>query len=150
MLDQQTEAKAEPAPPPAPPSLSSPSAQPRFKKLLGFAIRHPVVSVIGVAGAGLLAGPELALGVVLGGGVAALIARTRTAEHRVEEKTTETVGTVRQRARQILDVAPEVKQRARAVIQAARGKISPVSQPASDSPPSRPEGEGAHSSGPGL
>ncbi|HEX7841284.1 MAG TPA: hypothetical protein VF469_27590 [Kofleriaceae bacterium] len=107
-------------------------------KLLSFPRRHPALSVIGVAGAGLLAGPELALGVVLGAGVAVLV--HRRAEGRsegrseggvesrikhVEKDAVEAARSVRQRAREIFG-AKTVKQRARAVVQAARGQISPV------------------------
>ena len=157
MQDQHIESGAESPPRSDLSSQSSPSANPRLRKVMSFVRRHPAVSVLGIAGAGLLAGPELALGVVLGVGVAALI--DRKSERRVEEEAVEAARSVRQRARQIFD--PEtMKQRARAVVQAARGQIPPVSPPAAASqsgqtspvPPAgqsltRPEGEVVHSSG---
>jgi hypothetical protein len=131
---------------------------------MSFARRHPALSVIGVAGAGLLAGPELALGVVLGAGVAVLIDRRaggrveRLVEEeavrraggrveRVEEEAVDTARSVRRRARQIFDAEAEiVKQRARAVVQAARGQILPTPPTAGESP-SQAESQAAHSSG---
>lgn len=132
MQDQPTESGAESPPHSDLSNPLSPSAQRRLGKLLNFPRRHPALSVIGVAGAGLIAGPELALGVVLGAGVAALVNR-RSMERveRVEKEAGEAARSVRQRARQIFD--PEtVKQRARAVVQAARGQISPVPTPAGE------------------
>jgi hypothetical protein len=144
MQDQHTVSGAETPPSSDLSSQSSPAAQRRMGKLLSFPRRHPALSVIGVAGAGLLAGPELALGVVLGAGVAALVnrraaghvegrteGRTRGRMERVEKEAVDAARSVRRRARQIFD--PEtVKQRARAVVQAARGQISPVPTPASE------------------
>jgi hypothetical protein len=98
-----------------------------------FMRHHPVASVLGAAGVGLLGGPEIALGVVLGAGVAVLIDRRgggRPAGEAVEAgaaDAAEGARHVRQRAREILDGAPGiVKQRARAVVQAVRGQIAPV------------------------
>ena len=83
---------------------------------------HPVLTITGVAGLGLFAGPELALGVLIGAGVAVAV---RAAPHLESAR-----ANVRQRARSILDRAPEeVKTRARAVVQTARGKIAPAGQP---------------------
>lgn len=101
-----------------------------------FVRHHPVVSVLGAAGVGLIGGPEVALGVVLGAGIVALINR-RGGERSVSEAVeagaadaAEGARHVRQRAREILDGAPEiVKQRARAVVQAVRGQIAPVPEP---------------------
>ncbi|HEX8108864.1 MAG TPA: hypothetical protein VF516_14130 [Kofleriaceae bacterium] len=101
-----------------------------------FARQHPVMSVLGAAGVGLIGGPEIALGVVLGAGVAVLIDR-RGGERAVGEVVEASAGDaaegarhVRQRAREILDGAPEiVKQRARAVVQAVRGQIAPMPEP---------------------
>ena len=155
MQDPHTESGAE-SPPRS--DLSSPSssyASPRLGRLLSFARRHPALSVIGVAGAGLLAGPELALGVVLGAGVAVLIDRRsggrveRVEERveRVEEEAVDTARGVRRRARQIFDAEAEiVKQRARAVVQAARGQIPPT-PPTTGESRSQAEGEAVQSSG---
>jgi len=109
---------------------------PRLGNLMTFVRHHPVASVLGAAGVGLIGGPEVAFGVVLGAGVAVLIDR-RTTGRSVRE--TVEVGAadaaegarhVRQRAREILDGTPGiVRQRARAVVQAVRGQIAPVPQP---------------------
>ncbi|HEX3476401.1 MAG TPA: hypothetical protein VHT91_15360 [Kofleriaceae bacterium] len=97
---------------------------------------HPVVSVLGAAGVGLIGGPEIALGVVLGAGVAVLIDRRgagRSVHATVEAGAADAADGarhVRQRAREILDGAPGiVRQRARAVVQAVRGQIAPVPEP---------------------
>jgi hypothetical protein len=77
----------------------------------GFVHRHPIATLLGAAAVALLGGIELAAGVLIGGGVAALAVRPNG------------VRTVRERARALLDRAPsQVKERARAVMQAARGK----------------------------
>lgn len=106
---------------------------PRLGKLMTFARHHPVVSVLGAAGVGLIGGPEIAFGVVLGAGIAVLIDRRsgeRSARETVEAgaaDAAEGARHVRQRAREILDDAPGiVKQRVRAVVQAVRGQIAPV------------------------
>lgn len=109
---------------------------PRVGNLMNFVRHHPVASVLGAAGVGLIGGPEIALGVVLGAGVAVLIDRRsggRSAGEAVEAGAADAVEGarhVRQRAREILDGAPGiVKQRARAVVQAVRGQIGPVPEP---------------------
>lgn len=101
-----------------------------------FVRHHPVVTVLGAAGVGLIGGPEVAFGVVLGAGVAVLIDRRgagRSVRATVEAGAADAAQGarhVRQRAREILDGAPEiVKQRARAVFQAVRGQIAPVPEP---------------------
>ena len=106
---------------------------PRLGNLMTFARHHPVVSVLGAAGVGLIGGPEIAFGVVLGAGIAMLIDRRggeRSAREIVEAgaaDAAEGAHHVRQRAREILDGAPGiVKQRVRAVVQAVRGQIAPV------------------------
>lgn len=106
---------------------------PRLGNLMTFARHHPVVSVLGAAGLGLIGGPEIAFGVVLGAGIAVLIDRRdgqRSARATVEAgaaDAAEGARHVRQRARELLDGAPGiVKQRARAVVQAVRGQIAPV------------------------
>ncbi|HEX3760454.1 MAG TPA: hypothetical protein VHW23_17180 [Kofleriaceae bacterium] len=109
---------------------------PRLGKLMTFARQHPVLSVAGAAGVGLIGGPEVALGVLFGVGVAVLIDRrsgARSAQAVVDTvearaaDAAEGAHRVRRRAREILDGAPEiVKQRARAVVQAVRGKLAPA------------------------
>jgi len=123
---QQTQSGAESPPRSDQPSQSL-SQHPRLGKTLAFVRRHRALSVMGAAGAGLIAGPEIALGIVLGGGIALLIDRTaaRTSARRLEEEVVDTARSVRQRARHMFD-AETVKQRARAVIQAVRGQIQPA------------------------
>ena len=101
-----------------------------------FMRHHPVVSVLGAAGVGLIGGAEVALGAVLGAGIAVLIDRrgadrsVRTTVEAGAADAAEGARHVRQRAREILDEAPGiVKQRARAVVQAVRGQIAPVPEP---------------------
>jgi ElaB/YqjD/DUF883 family membrane-anchored ribosome-binding protein len=124
MQDNRIESKPEPLGPP------------RLGSLMTFVRHHPVVSVLGAAGVGLLGGPELAFGVVLGAGIAVLIDRRgagRSVGAAMEAgaaDAAEGARHVRQRAREILDGAPGiVKQRARAVVQAVRGQIAPVPEP---------------------
>jgi hypothetical protein len=108
---------------PEPPLVTQPvptEEQRAPERTKGFARRHPALTVIGVAGAGLLGGIELAAGVLIGAGVAALV-RARDG-HAVEAKG----HVVRDRASALFERAPdEMKKRARAVMQAARGKLEP-------------------------
>lgn len=124
MQDNRIEAKPDPLGPP------------RLGNLMMFVRHHPVVSVLGAAGVGLIGGPEIAFGVMLGAGIAVLIDRrgaSRSAGPAMDAgaaDAAETARHVRQRAREILDGAPGiVKQRARAVVQAVRGQIAPVPEP---------------------
>jgi hypothetical protein len=95
-------------------------------RALAFARRHPALTLIGAAGAGLMGGLELAAGVLIGAGVAALV---RARDGRATETETE-AHAERQRAgrmmEQVEQMAPEVKKRARAVLQAVRGKLEPA------------------------
>lgn len=81
-------------------------------KMWRFACEHPVLSIFGAAGIGLLGGVELAGGVLIGAGVAAALRGTRgDAPER----------SVRERARSMISRAPhDVKERARAVVDAVR------------------------------
>lgn len=71
-------------------------------KLVAFAREHPKLSVIGAAGIGLLGGAEIAAGVLIGAGVAALL-HLELGGHS----------------------ARGVRERARAVVDAMRGKNAP-------------------------
>jgi hypothetical protein len=89
-------------------------------RLVRFGREHPALTVAGLAGAGLLGGLEMAVGVLLGAGVAALIKRPNG------HAAAETAREARSRVRQMLDRTPhELRERARAVVLAARGKITP-------------------------
>ena len=88
---------------------------------IAFARRHPALTLIGTAGAGLVGGLELAAGVVIGAGIAALI--------RPQDGHAAVAGApeARDRTRALMGrLRPEVKKRARAMVQAARGKLDPV------------------------
>lgn len=109
---------------------------PRLGNLMTFVRHHPVVSVLGAAGVGLIGGPEIAFGAVLGAGIAVMIDRRgggRGVGEVVESSAAdaaEGARHVRQRAREILDGTPGiVMQRARAVVQAVRGQIAPAPEP---------------------
>ena len=109
---------------------------PRLGNLMTFVRHHPVAAVLGAAGVGLIGGPEIAFGVVLGAGIAVLIDRRgggRSVRATVEAGAADAADGarhVRQRAREILDDAPGiVRQRARAVVQAVRGQITAVPEP---------------------
>jgi hypothetical protein len=79
-------------------------------RMVRFVREHPALSILGTAGLGLFGGIELATGVLIGAAVLAALRPTN--------------GTsLRDRARAILDHAPrDLRERARAVVQAARGK----------------------------
>ncbi|MBX3159767.1 MAG: hypothetical protein KF773_27605 [Deltaproteobacteria bacterium] len=82
-------------------------------RLMRFAREHPALSAIGAAGIGLFGGAEVAAGVLIGAGVMAVLHRRRRPP-------------LRERAQSLLDRAPhELKERVRAVMQAARGRLHP-------------------------
>lgn len=92
--------------------------------------RHPLLTVAGVATVGLFGGIELAAGVLLGAGVAALVRgrgsravspqqAVATAESAPAQEE-ETVGAYVDR------MAPEIRKRVKAVMQAVRGQLSPA------------------------
>ncbi|HWU89255.1 MAG TPA: hypothetical protein VN253_18440 [Kofleriaceae bacterium] len=126
-----TEATQQPSPEPSPESPSKPPPEPaaatvetglaRTNAALAFARRHPAWTVLGIAGAGLIGGIELAAGVVIGAGVAAMLrARGEPATVAEPHEAGERAHTLMQR------LSPEVKRRTRAVIQAVRGDLKPV------------------------
>jgi len=92
----------------------------------GFARRHPIMTVLGAASLGLFGGIEMAAGVLLGAGVYAAL-RVRQGRGTVTREIPQEPEDVEQRTRGILDRAsPELVSRAKAVVQAARGKIGPT------------------------
>jgi hypothetical protein len=104
-------------------------APPHVSKALTFARQHPALSVLGAATVGLFGGLELAAGMILGAGVAALINR-----HQQPAGATESHG-MRERARRAFERTPqEARKRVRAVVQAARGKLPPVEAPPEPQP----------------
>ena len=87
-------------------------------RLMGFARRHPTLSVLGAAGVALFGGVEIAAAVLVGAGVAAIV--------HAGEGSTEPTRSVRERARSIVDRAPAaVKERVRAAMDAVRGRNAP-------------------------
>jgi hypothetical protein len=99
-------------------------------RALAFARRHPALTVIGVAGAGLIGGVQLMAGVLIGAGIAAYVRAgdrraAATAAHGERERTG------------LMDrISPEMKKRARAMVQAARGRLEPA--PATEPPTTGP------------
>lgn len=96
---------------------------PRFGKMLSFARRHPALSLIGVAGVGLVGGVELATGVLIGVGAAALLGRGPSAAPGVAHERGEHDHHLRDRARH---AQHEAMERARALYQALRGELTPI------------------------
>jgi hypothetical protein len=89
--------------------------------------RHPRLAVAGAAALGLLGGIEVAAGIVIGAAVLALV-RDGAAPGAA------TTRRVRHRARELWGDLPQtVRERTRAVVQAARGK--PVGQSTPTAPP---------------
>lgn len=98
------------------------AAHPRVDEALTFARQHPALSILGAAGVSLLGGLELAAGLLLGIGVSSVL-RQKNGRTRIESHE------IRERARRLLDRTPrELVKRGRAVVQAARGKISPAEE----------------------
>lgn len=100
---------------------SEPEAQPAKVEgvpgahgVMAFARRHPLATVLGVAGFGLFGGFEIAAAIMVGAGVAAIVTRGDLAGD---------TQVVREKARGILARRPELRNRARAVVDAVRGRI---------------------------
>src|SRR5574338_715443 len=131
MSDQQTSTTE------MPPEMAEASApmpeSPRDGRLMQFGRRHPVLTVAGLAGVGLVGGLEMAAGVLVGAGVTALIrrrdhtARLREGTHHEEAQPPEAQHEGPGRMRRMLERAPQDllawRERARAVVLAARGEI---------------------------
>jgi hypothetical protein len=75
-----------------------------LRRIMDKASRHPALSIAAVVGAGLIAGPEIAFSVLVGAAVGALLSRGGS------------------RAEPVTKRMPEVRQRARDVFAAVRGK----------------------------
>lgn len=122
-----------------PPEMTEPSApmteQRHRKGLVQIGREHPVLTIAALAGAGLVGGIEMAAGVLLGAGIAAWLRRGPATEAAAESHE-EAPG----RLRRVMARAPhdlhELRERARAVVHAARGNSH--AQPA--------QGEAAQSS----
>jgi hypothetical protein len=96
----------------------------RTRRIARFARRHPRLSVLTLAGVGVLVAPELAFGALLGAG--ATMFATRRNGRRLREEVEDVRDTSGGRTRDVLRRAEalsrEVRTRARAVVQAAQGK----------------------------
>ncbi len=86
--------------------------QARRSRVVAFARRHPVVAVLGAATASLIGGLEVATGVLIGAGVLALL-RSHGEAVMHAEPSAQSASSV------------DLRARARAVMQAARGKLEP-------------------------
>jgi len=127
-------------------SVSSTPPDHAANRVLHFARRHPVLTVVGTGGAAMLGGIELAFGVLIGAGVTTLLRRSGRGRMADDTKREELGHEERERAaprdeaqmrepaaheerdrtHDLLQRAPEiVRRRARAVVQAARGKLAP-------------------------
>ena len=116
----QQPSSREPPPEPAATAGTGPACT---NPAIEFARRHPALTLIGAAGVGLIGGLELVAGVAIGAGVSALV-RARDGRAIATE-----AREVRGRARTLVGRLPhEVRKRARAVLQAARGKLDPVTR----------------------
>lgn len=132
MSDQQTSTNE------MPPEMTEPSApmtQPAHDgRLMQFGRRHPVLTVAGLAGVSLVGGIEMAAGVLVGAGVFALLrpGRPREAAHDEQGQPSEERHEAHGRMRRMLDRAPQDlhawRERARAVMLAARGEIHAPAQ----------------------
>lgn len=112
-----------PVDPPPEPTVTGGPGPACTNPAVEFARRHPALALIGAAGVGLIGGLELVAGVVIGAGVSALVRA-----HDGRAVATE-AREVRERARALVGRLPhEVTKRARAVLQAARGKLDPVTR----------------------
>jgi hypothetical protein len=94
------------------------------QQALGFVRRHPVLTVLGTAGAGLLGGLELAFGVVLGAGVAALVGKRGSQVGITGEGGAHGEGVSARE--KLARMSPELQKRMRAILQAAQGRLAPA------------------------
>jgi hypothetical protein len=100
---------------------------------LGAIVRkHPLLSMLGVGGIALIGGTELAAGVLIGAGIDTMLRRRRTAESATETHESHEAAEIREaheahglrdRSKALIDRVPHVvRERTRAVLDAARGK----------------------------
>jgi hypothetical protein len=97
-------------------STKKSSPAPRAGRWASFARRHPGLTVIGAAAVSLVGGVEIAAGVLIGAGVLALVGSRR-------ELDGATRGETPAPEREI--VPPDLRARARAIVQAVRGELQP-------------------------
>lgn len=95
------------------------AAQQAVSRAPGFFRRHPFLSIAGAAAFGLMGGIEMALGIALGAGVASVV---RPKSSQEKQGLGNGQGAWRERAHEMWDHGPdELRKRARAVVEAARG-----------------------------
>lgn len=98
-------------------------ARPRYsagRTLSAFARRHPVLAVAGLGSAALIGGIELAAGVVVGAGLDAMLRRPRRLSGEIAASTE--TGEMHDMSASLASRARLVRERARAVLDAARGR----------------------------
>jgi hypothetical protein len=89
----------------------------REGRVMTFARKHPVLAMAGIGGAGLLGGAELAGGILIGAGLHAMLSRRGSREK------LHVPHSLREKSRAFAErMPPVVRQRARAIVDAARGK----------------------------
>src|SRR5215813_3261790 len=71
-----------------------------LRRMMDAASRHPALSIAAIVGAGLIAGPELAVGVLVGAAVGALVSRGGP---KPAPEPSKRMPEIRQRARDVLD-----------------------------------------------
>ena len=96
-------------------TTQQPETSHRDGRLVRFGRRHPGLAIAGVAAAGLFGGIELAAGVLVGAGVAALIRRPSESSAQPQPAA--------QPETRMHELRQRFEERARAVISAARGEI---------------------------
>ncbi len=102
-----------------------------LSRVTRFAREHPAVSVLGAAGIALFGGIDIALGVLVGAAVAAFAHVEKRDRSQAADDAAAQARGVRDRARSLFD--HEIKDRARAIVEAARNKIA--SEPGEDRAP---------------
>jgi hypothetical protein len=107
----KSDVKEEAKPPEEKPQASAVDEIPQG--LMAFARRHPLAAVLGAAGIGLFGGVEIAAAMLVGAGVAAIVRGQSAPQAHV----------VREKAREVVARKPELKNRARAIVDAVRGRV---------------------------
>jgi ElaB/YqjD/DUF883 family membrane-anchored ribosome-binding protein len=96
----------------------------RTRRIARFARQHPRLSVLTLAGVGILVAPELAFGALLGAG--ATMFATRSGGKHLRDEAEDVRAASRGRARDVLrraeELSCEMRTRARAVVRAAQGR----------------------------
>src|SRR5690242_4130014 len=102
-------------------TTQQPETSHRDGRLVRFGRKHPGLTIAGVAAAGLFGGIEVAAGVLVGAGVAALL--RRPSESPAQPEPSVRPETSAQPETRMHELRQRFEERARAVISAARGEI---------------------------